>query len=142
MKYLFVHQNFPAQFLHLLRDLRGQGGNEIIFISESGTSHMAGVRRVSYRLPPAPELAAPGPVAELARAMQRAAAVAQAARTLRDLGYVPDIIIGHHGWGEMLDLPDVYPGVPLLGYYEFFYHPTGLDVGFDPEFPRPSMWHP
>ncbi|AQU87488.1 glycosyl transferase [Komagataeibacter nataicola] len=137
MKYLFVHQNFPAQFLHLLRDLRGQGGNEIIFISESGTSHMAGVRRVSYRLPPAPELAAPGPVAELARAMQRAAAVAQAARTLRDLGYVPDIIIGHHGWGEMLDLPDVYPGVPLLGYYEFFYHPTGLDVGFDPEFPPP-----
>ncbi|GBQ52395.1 glycosyltransferase family 4 protein [Komagataeibacter sucrofermentans] len=138
MKYLFVHQNFPAQFLHLLRNLRGQGGNEIIFISESGTSHMAGVRRVSYRLPPAPELAAPGPVAELARAMQRAAAVARAARTLRDLGYVPDIIIGHHGWGEMLDLPDVYPGVPLLGYYEFFYHPTGLDVGFDPEFAPPA----
>ncbi|MGS0647057.1 glycosyltransferase family 4 protein [Komagataeibacter melomenusus] len=134
MKYLFVHQNFPAQFLHLLRNLRGQGGNEIIFISESGASHMAGVRRVSYRLPGALEPVPSGPVAELARAMQRAAAVAKAARALRDLGYVPDIIIGHHGWGEMLDLADVYPGVPLLGYYEFFYHPTGLDVGFDPEF--------
>ncbi len=134
MKYLFVHQNFPAQFVHLLRDLRAQGGNEIVFISETGQGHMPGVRRVSYRLPPSVRVAAPAPVAELARAMQRAAEVARAARTLRGLGYVPDIIIGHHGWGEMLELADVYPDVPMLGYYEFFYHPTGLDVGFDPEF--------
>ncbi|MCE2565575.1 glycosyltransferase [Komagataeibacter sp. FNDCF1] len=134
MKYLFVHQNFPAQFVHLLRDLRARGGNEIVFISESGHGRMEGVRRVLYRMPPPARVDGPAPVAELARGMQRAAEVARAARTLRGLGYVPDIIIGHHGWGEMLDLADVYPGVPMLGYYEFFYHPTGLDVGFDPEF--------
>ena len=140
MKYLFVHQNFPAQFVHLLRDLHRQGGNEIVFISETGRMQMPGVRRVCYRLPPAARVDAPAPVGELARGMQRAAEVARAARTLRGLGYVPDIIIGHHGWGEMLELGDVYPDVPMLGYYEFFYHPTGLDVGFDPEFaPRPDV---
>jgi len=140
MKYLFVHQNFPAQFVHLLRDLCAGSGNEIVFISESGRAQMAGVRRVAYRMPPAPRAPGPAPVAELARGMQRAAEVARAARTLRGLGYVPDIIIGHHGWGEMLELADVYPGVPMLGYYEFFYHPTGLDVGFDPEFaPGPDV---
>ncbi|GAN98594.1 glycosyl transferase [Komagataeibacter xylinus NBRC 13693] len=134
MKYLFVHQNFPGQFVHLLRDLQARGGNEIVFISETGRMQIPGVRRVSYRLPPPARVDASAPVAELARAMQRAAEVARAARTLRGLGYVPDIIIGHHGWGEMLELADVYPDVPMLGYYEFFYHPTGLDVGFDPEF--------
>lgn len=140
MKYLFVHQNFPAQFVHLLRDLCARGDSEIVFISESGRAQMAGVRRVSYRMPPRARVDAPAPVAELARGMQRAAEVARAARTLRGLGYVPDIIIGHHGWGEMLELADVYPGVPMLGYYEFFYHPTGLDVGFDPEFaPRSDV---
>ncbi|GBR07020.1 glycosyltransferase [Acetobacter oeni LMG 21952] len=67
--------------------------------------------------------------------LTRADAVAQAAMTLRTLGFVPDIIIGHHGWGELLNMEDVFPGVPLLGYFEFFYHTDKYDVGFDPEFP-------
>ncbi|MCJ8355018.1 glycosyltransferase family 4 protein [Novacetimonas hansenii] len=142
MKYLFVHQNFPGQFLHLLRHLHAQGGNELVFISETGQGMMPGVRRVGYRMPPPAKVGGPPPVGEIAHAMQRAAQVAQAARTLRDLGFVPDIIIGHHGWGELLDLGDVYPGVPMLGYYEFFYHPSGLDVGFDPEFPFPAASAP
>ena len=28
----------------------------------------------------------------------------------------------------------MWPDVPLLGYQEFYYHLSGLDVGFDPEF--------
>jgi glycosyltransferase involved in cell wall biosynthesis len=56
---------------------------------------------------------------------------------LKALGFEPDIIIGHHGWGELLNLCDVWPGVPILGYFEFFYRMDGTDVGFDPEFPTP-----
>ena len=69
-------------------------------------------------------------------AMIRAASVADACRTLRGLGFTPDIIIGHHGWGELLNMQDVWPGAPLLGYHEFFYNEDGFDVGFDPEFPQ------
>ena len=68
--------------------------------------------------------------------------MAALASNLKALGFRPDIIIGHHGWGEMLNLPDVWPGVPVLGYYEFFYRTTGLDVGFDPEFPTPISSYP
>ena len=53
---------------------------------------------------------------------------------MKRLGFEPDIIIGHHGWGEMLNLNDVFPDVPLLGYHEFYYALHGQDVGFDPEF--------
>ncbi len=66
--------------------------------------------------------------------MARAEAVAQAARQVKALGFEPDIIIGHHGWGELLNLADVWPDVPLLGYHEFYYNLHGQDVGFDPEF--------
>ena len=66
--------------------------------------------------------------------MARAEAVAKAGEQVKALGFKPDIIIGHHGWGELLNLPDVWPDVPLLGYHEFYYHLKGLDVGFDPEF--------
>ena len=67
------------------------------------------------------------------------------ARNMRSLGFTPDIIIGHHGWGEMLDLVDVWPGTPMLGYFEFYYQTDGQDVGFDPEFPidaGPVSAHP
>jgi glycosyltransferase involved in cell wall biosynthesis len=36
----------------------------------------------------------------------------------------------------------VFPGVPLLGYFEFFYNLDGQDVNFDPEFPLPEARRP
>ena len=141
MRYLFVHQNFPGQFLHLVRHLTRQNAHEVVFISEPNQNAMPGVRRVSYRMNRGAN-AETNPVAqEFEIATLRAEQVAKAARTLRGLGFTPDIIIGHHGWGEMLNLGDVFPGVPMLGYLEFFYHTDRFDVGFDPEFPNdPEMF--
>ncbi|GAN59437.1 glycosyl transferase family 1 [Acetobacter cibinongensis] len=136
MKYLFIHQNFPGQYLHLVRHLVQQGGHEIVFISEDNANVIQGVRRVRYRLPrPVAEGAHPG-VRELDSGLMRADEVAKAAATLKNLGFVPDIILGHHGWGELLNIQDVYPDVPVIGYFEFYYHTEpGYDVNFDPEFP-------
>jgi glycosyltransferase involved in cell wall biosynthesis len=133
LRFVFVHQNFPGQFLHLVRFLVRAGGNEVVFITEENANVIPGVRKVIYRVPPA-RIGAVEAV-ELDAAMVRAAAVAEVAGNLKALGYRPDMIIGHHGWGEMLNLCDVWPDVPLLGYFEFFYRMVGLDVGFDPEFP-------
>ncbi len=134
MRFLFVHQNFPGQFLHIVRHLVSDPAHAVLFITEANANHIAGARKVLYRGPPPVN----GVVAsDLTSAMSRAAAVAEAAARLKALGYQPDIIIGHHGWGELLDIRDVWPDVPLLGYFEFFYRTEGLDVGFDPEFPLP-----
>jgi glycosyltransferase involved in cell wall biosynthesis len=138
VRLLFVHQNFPGQYLHILRHLAAAGRHEIVFITEPNENRLVGIRKVPYR-PPTP--AAPGAVHESARdldmAMRRADAVAATARSLRQLGFTPDAIIGHHGWGELLSLPDVWPDAPILGYLEFFYRLHGADVNFDPEFPMP-----
>jgi glycosyltransferase involved in cell wall biosynthesis len=67
--------------------------------------------------------------------VRRAEVVAHTASNLKQLGFEPDIIVGHHGWGELLNIRDVWPDVPLLGYLEFYYCTNGIDVGFDPEFP-------
>ncbi|GAB2588322.1 glycosyltransferase [Ramlibacter solisilvae] len=61
---------------------------------------------------------------------------------LRSEGYEPDVIIAHPGWGESLFLKDVWPGARLAIYCEFFYRQTGLDVGFDPEFPVTDLGDP
>ena len=135
MRLLFVHQNFPGQFLHIVRHLAADPAHEILFITEANANLMSGVRKIVYRGPPQPD----GMVAsDLVTAMARAAAVAAAAMRLKALGYRPDIVVGHHGWGELLDIADVWADVPVLGYFEFFYRTEGLDVGFDPEWALPA----
>ncbi len=141
MRYLFVHQNFPGQYLHLIRRLLKDPGNDVVFISEPSPMSIPGVRRVFYQKPVRGTDLHPT-VRDLDLAMRRAEAVAGLARNLRGLGFTPDIIIGHHGWGELLDVVDVWPGVPVLGYFEFYYSTTGQDVGFDPEFPSREAQFP
>ena len=140
MKYLFIHQNFPAQFLHLLRHLAAKNEHELLFITEAQRNNLPGVRKVVRALPRAPAATSHPHAREMELALARADIVATAARSLKSLGFYPDIIIGHQGWGEMLHVNDVWPDVPLLGYHEFFYNLHGFDVGFDPEFPpAPDM---
>ncbi|GBQ63729.1 glycosyltransferase [Ameyamaea chiangmaiensis NBRC 103196] len=136
MKYLFVHQNFPGQFLYLIQRLNARPGNEIVFICEPNESVIPGVRKAIYRLPPKDMDAIHPGAHELEKGLRRAEYVARTARSLKQLGFEPDIIIGHHGWGELLDLVDVFPTTPILGYFEFFYATHDLDVGFDDEFPQ------
>ena len=136
MKYLFVHQNFPGQYLHLARHLARDPANEVLFITEPTVNAIPGVRTLVYQPPRLNESTfADAQYAE--ECLVRARIVGEAASRLKSLGFKPDIVIGHHGWGELLNIADVWPDVPVLGYFEFYYRTHGLDVGFDPEFPDP-----
>ncbi len=138
MKFLFVHQNFPGQYLHIVRDLLAEGGHEIVFMTEPNRNQIAGVRKVTYARPPATHTAVHPSAREFDIAMRRAEAGYAGAKQIKALGFEPDVIIGHHGWGELLNLIDIFPGVPILGYFEFYYRLDGTDVNFDPEFPMSS----
>ncbi len=142
MKLLFVHQNFPGQYLHIARHLVQTGAHEILFVTEPNQNSLPGVRKITYRPRRPANRATHENARDLDAAMIRAEAVAAAATQFKNLGFTPDIIIGHHGWGELLSLPDLWPGAPMLGYFEFYYRSTGLDVGFDPEFPTPATQFP
>jgi glycosyltransferase involved in cell wall biosynthesis len=140
VKFLFVHQNFPGQYLHILRSLLEDnkildGMHEIVFMTEPNNNHLAGIRKVTYARPPKSSDAVHPDADDFDIAMRRAEAAAIGARKIKMLGFTPDIIIGHHGWGELLNLVDVFPGVPILGYFEFFYKTENADVNCDPEFP-------
>lgn len=137
MKYLFVHQNFPGQYLHIVRHLVAQQRHDIVFITEPNSNHIVGVRKVPYAPPPSASGETHIVARELDAAARRAEMVQRTASNLKQLGFTPDVIIGHHGWGELLNLIDVWPDAPLLGYMEFYYQIHDGDVGFDPEFPTP-----
>lgn len=129
-----MHQSFPGQYLHLIRHLAATG-HEIVFICVPTLNRIDGVRLVLYPKTRPAEENVHAAARDLDAAVRRAAAVANTAALVKRRGFTPEIIIGHHGWGEMLNLPDVWPNTPILGYFEFYYRTRGADVGFDPEFP-------
>jgi glycosyltransferase involved in cell wall biosynthesis len=137
VKFLFVHQNFPGQYLHIVQHLVASKLHDVVFLSEPNKNRISGVRAIPYPKPSLPAVEAHVGTRELDAALRRAQVVQGTAMNLKALGFEPDIIIGHHGWGELLNLCDVWPGVPILGYFEFFYRIDGIDVNFDPEFPTP-----
>lgn len=139
MKILFVHQNFPGQFLHLAPELQRRG-HEVRALTDGGNTRPAPVEVLRYRH----EAAAVDPAAtRLGRnyttMSDRGVTVARAALQLRRGGYVPDVIFGHSGWGETLFLKEVWPEAKLIVYAEFYYKGRGADVGFDAEFSPPHF---
>lgn len=136
LKILFLHQNFPAQFVHVARELQRRG-HEVVAVAVKGRP-VPGVRFIRY----APAAPARTTAVELVRDFEtkvlRAGACAVALGNLKAEGFHPDVIVAHPGWGEALFCKDVWPAARLLVYAEFFYSTDGSDFGFDPEFSRPS----
>lgn len=135
MNVLFIHQNFPGQFLHLSADLAKQKRNKVVALTIRQNPTPAGVTVRPYTLlrPSAPETH-PMLRDEEAKIL-RAEACAAAAFQLKREGFVPDIIVAHPGWGEALFMKDVFPQAKLVIYCEYYYALEGQDVGFDPEIP-------
>ena len=139
MRILFVHQNFPGQFPHLAPALSARG-HDITALTAAGNKRPSPVPVVYYAYQkPNFDRSISRHVGNFAERAERGAAVAAAAEKLRAKGYLPDIVIGHFGWGETLYLKNVWPDAKLVLYAEFFYHPRGLDADFDPEIQPPSL---
>lgn len=130
---VFIHQNFPAQYRLLVRHFVDTPGNTVYFITQPNDNRMRGVIQLVYRRDTGRRVGCHAFTHEIDDAIRTGTAVADVCQMLRDQGVRPDIIVGHNGWGETLYVKDVFPDVPVLAYFEFFYHATGVDVGFDPE---------
>jgi glycosyltransferase involved in cell wall biosynthesis len=138
MRILFVHQNFPGQFVHLASALAARK-HEVVALAINQRSPLSNVKTIYYQ----PQCGSTEGIHSLAGDFEtkliRAEACAEAVVKLKKEGFYPDVIYAHTGWGESLFLKEVWPQAKLLGYFEFYYHPQGADCGFDPEFSSLSL---
>jgi glycosyltransferase involved in cell wall biosynthesis len=136
MNILFIHQNFPGQFKFLAPALLKQGHNvRAMTMHKTEATHWQGVQLVHYSAKRGSTPNVHPWLSDFETKTIRAEACFKAALQMKHQGYVPDVIVAHHGWGESLFLKEVWPHSVLGIYCEFFYHPNGADVAFDPEFP-------
>ncbi len=134
MVIVFIHQNFPAQYLHIATYLASIPQNRVFFITQSEQNQLPRVIKLIYK-PEHPQHPTTHPFASaFDMAVRTGVAVADVCRRLRNGGIMPSVVIGHAGWGETLFVKDIFPNIPVLSNFEFFYHHQGADVGFDEEF--------
>ncbi len=139
MRILFIHQNLPAQFRHLLDTLAARSDVQIVGIREAKAYPAQGFPErfslIQYPRPQGPGKETHHYIKGFEGQVRRGQSIARICLELRRKGFIPDWVIAHPGWGESLFLKDVFPESRLVGYLEFYYRGRGGDVGFDPEFP-------
>jgi glycosyltransferase involved in cell wall biosynthesis len=139
LKILFVHQNFPGQFLHLAPEM-ARRGHDCLALTDVVNQRASAIPVARYKHEAQKVDPAQTRLGRNYTTMSdRGVTVARAALQLREKGYVPDVIFGHSGWGETLFLKEVWPEAKLLVYAEFYYKGRGADVGFDAEYNAPSF---
>lgn len=138
MHVLYVHQKFPAQFRHVVRHL-ARTGRRCTFVSrrldtvspeDDPLCVEEGVDCIGYE----PAGAARRSAHYCARAFENRIwhcdAVYHALKQRPDIK--PDLIVGHSGFGTTLLLPELYPDVPIINYFEYYFRPRdpNTDWGF------------
>ena len=138
MRLLFVHQNMPGQYRHLINHYSSIPGCEVACIGESGNiirwPGIKGVRIHGYVKPKLPGNAAHPYLREFEGHVGRGQLVYRIADEIRKSGFEPDVICAHPGWGEGLYLKDIFPDAKVLSFCEFYYN----DGVFDAKFQKPD----
>ncbi len=150
MNILFIHQNFPAQFKYLAPSLVSKGHKVKALLinniyrntrttvdfanSEQLPSSFKNVDLHYYNVDRATNQNTHPWCRDFETKVIRAEGCYKASLMIREDGFIPDLIISHHGWGESMFVKDVWPNAVLALYCEFFYLVNGADQNFDPEF--------
>jgi glycosyltransferase involved in cell wall biosynthesis len=131
---LFVHKNFPAQFGHIAAQLVARYGWKCTFISEKPGSRSAGIYRIQYRVGGAASDNSHYAAQTFENGIWHAAGVYDRLKPMAQR-LRPDLVVAHSGFGSSLFLEELFPGIPVIGYFEYFYHAASGDIGFRPDYP-------
>jgi glycosyltransferase involved in cell wall biosynthesis len=137
---IFIHQNLPGQFKHLLTYCAGNSEFEVVVVGEkrrllANFHHtFPNAQFHAYEVTDIPQRQVLPELWTTTNAMRRGRAVALCLQNIRATGFLPDVIYGHPGWGEMLHVRDVFPEARVVNYCEFYFNRDGQDLNFDPEF--------
>ena len=140
MNLLIMHPNFPAQFLYLAQYFARSPRNRVVFLTkETNGNRLKNVTIVGYKPKREPTQGVHPYVRPMEQAVLDGQATLRAAVSMQEkIKFRPDVIIGHTGWGSTLYMKDIYPEVPLIGYFEWYYHAKDSDMAWWPD-EKPSI---
>lgn len=132
-KILFVHQNFPAQYKHIAKKLV-ESNYEVHSLSLKAFEQDSRIKSHIYTINKNTSANINEWAVEFETKMIRAEAAAKKAKSIRDSGFYPDLLMIHPGWGENFFLKEIWPEAKVITYAEFYYKTSDCDIDFDIEF--------
>jgi glycosyltransferase involved in cell wall biosynthesis len=138
VKILLIHQNFPGQFRGLAPALIA-AGHALQAVSARAENTLVGVRNTQYITTRGTTASIHPWLMNTETAVIRGEAVSTVVQNMVSDGWVPDVVLGHTGWGEMLFMRQVLPHARLIGFNELYYQTEGGNLNFDPEFPADPL---
>jgi len=132
VRFLFVHQNFPAQFGRLAAWLTQMPQHQVVYLTRREDIEFAGIRKAIFKEHRGAADATHAYLRPVEDAVLQGQAAYRTAAALKQQGFVPDVIYSHSGFGAMYYLKDVFPHSALVGFFEWYYHARGTEVDFDP----------
>ncbi|MBO0699932.1 MAG: glycosyltransferase [Zavarzinella sp.] len=133
MHVLFVHQNFPAQFGHIAAHLIERHQFRCTFVNEKRAGRVGDIECVQYHVQGGATTHNHYCTRTFENTTRHAIGVYEAVKARPDLR--PDLIVGHSGFGSTLFLRELFPDVPIINYFEYFYRTRGSDMDFRKDFP-------
>lgn len=135
MDILFLHNNYPAQFVHLARGLAAAGSHRVIYATARDpvpeTEMVPGLQLASFR-PHRPASAQIHPYLRVTEeAVLRGQAVLRCLDGLQQGGFQPRLVIFHAGMGLGMLLRQLLPKAILVGYCEWYFRPDTLGHLFE-----------
>jgi glycosyltransferase involved in cell wall biosynthesis len=129
MHVLYVHQNFPAQFGHVAAHLAQTMKWRCTFISETPPGVVGGIEKIQYKLAGGATKQNHFCSRTFENTVWHCDAVYRALKARLDIK--PDLIVGHSGFGSTLFLRELYPDVPCINFFEYYYAPHGPESDMD-----------
>lgn len=122
MNILFIHNNFPAQFIHIAKYIAESKKNNVIFVSRHarGDINIPNVKNVQVKENPTFKAHNKAEKALLENFYNGETYIAEIIKVLKG-GFRPDVIYDHPGWGCSMYIPDLLPNTPRISYFEWFY---------------------
>ncbi len=136
MHVLYVHQNFPAQFGHIANHLVERLGWRCTFVSQTPGGTVGGIEKIEYKLLGGATKHNHYCTRTFENTVWHCDGVYRALRARPDIK--PDLIVGHSGFGSTLFLRELYPSVPVINFFEYYYLPH--DVNSDMDFRSDLAW--
>lgn len=135
MRILFLHPNFPGQFLNIASYLGASKKHKVIFLTQRDEMELNGVEKISYKETLFSQQTKHLYIKPVEKAVVQGLSAYKAALKLKYNGFAPDIIVGHSGWGSTLFMKDLFPHAALIGYFEWYTNCRGGVLDFDPMMP-------
>ena len=126
MNLLFVHGNFPGQFLDIAPFLARQFAGRTVFLTESDNPQgieLPGVELVRFMPHRQPAEGVHSYLRPSEEAVLRGQAVLRALIKLSEQGFTPDVAVVHGGEGFGLYLKTLLPTLRVISYMEWYFRP-------------------